>query len=163
VPTSWRIVKARHAHRAFDGEGARLYGGRWNSPGIRLIYTADSPALATLELLVHLNASMLLPSFVLCSVSFDDALATAVDRSALPRNWRSFPPPPDLAAIGDRWARARSSLALVVPSAVIDLQDNFLINPEHPDFSSVALSSPRPFDLDLRLVRNPLHQAAPGS
>jgi RES domain-containing protein len=70
----------------------------------------------------------------------------------LPADWRSLPAPPELQTIGDRWAPARSSLVLEVPSAVIPMQTNYLINREHPDFSSLVFSPPRPFELDLRLL-----------
>jgi RES domain-containing protein len=63
--TTWRIIKAQHAHRAFDGEGARLAGGRWNKIGIPMIYTADSLALAALEIMVHLPGSELLKNIFL--------------------------------------------------------------------------------------------------
>src|SRR5262245_29579658 len=69
--TAWRIVKARHAANAFDGEGARLEGGRWNSPGTPTVYTSQSAALAALELLVHLGRGSILSAYTLIPCTFE--------------------------------------------------------------------------------------------
>ncbi|HVR29407.1 MAG TPA: RES family NAD+ phosphorylase [Thermoanaerobaculia bacterium] len=151
MPTGWRITKAARAATAFEGEGARLYGGRWNSPGTALVYTAESQSLAALELLVHLQASQLLTSYCSISATFDGELIEVIDRAALPRQWRRFPAPVELQEIGDRWAAARRSVVLEVPSAVVPAERLFLLNPSHSDFASVAIGSPVPFELDPRL------------
>lgn len=150
--TAWRIVKARGADSAFDGEGARLFGGRWNSPGIPMVYTASSRALAALEMAVHLDRSTLLQSFNLIACRFEERLVTAVDRQRLPREWRSNPAPTELAAIGDAWVRAGRSAVLAVPSAVIEEELNYLLNPRHPQFKKVKLAAPRVFEFDRRLI-----------
>jgi RES domain-containing protein len=153
VITAWRIVKARHAANAFDGEGARLEGGRWNSPGSPMVYTAGSAALAALEMLVHLGRAATLPSYVLIACSFDDALVTRLDRSRLPPHWRSYPALPDLQRLGDEWLKSHASAVFEVPSAVIPSEPNYLLNPRHRDFASVVQSAPQPFEFDLRLLR----------
>jgi len=152
MPTGWRIVKTRLAARAFDGEGARRYGGRWNSPGTRVVYTAQSVSLAVLELLVHLQASPLLASYALRSARFDDRPVSAVDRSSLPSDWRAFPAPPALQRIGDTWIAAGSSLVLEVPSAIVEGESNYLINPAHPAFRRLRIGPPVRFRLDPRLL-----------
>lgn len=152
MPTGWRIVKSRFAKRPFDGEGARLYGGRWNSVGVRMVYTAGSVSLAVLEMLVHLESSDVLPSYSLCAVHFDESVVTRLDRSRLSGNWRESPAPPELLMIGDAWIAARSSAVLEVPSAVVESESNYLINPEHPDFVSLVIDPPRPFTFDPRLL-----------
>jgi RES domain-containing protein len=152
MPATWRIVKQKHAHQAFDGEGARLYGGRWNSPGIPLVYTSESLALAALEMLVHLDQSRVLSSYVVFPVRFDASLVTSVDEADLPTRWRDYPARPELQAIGDRWAAGGTSVVLEVPSAVVD-GSNYLLNPAHPDFRSLSIGPPRPFRFDPRLVR----------
>ena len=151
MPVVWRIVKATRAAKAFTGEGSRLYGGRWNSPGVRVVYTADSPALAALELLVQLNDPMHLPSFVLISVGLADDAVTELRPDQLPRNWRSYPPPPELQWVGDRWIREARSLALRVPSVVEPRQHNYLLNPEHPGFRALEIGAPAPYRFDMRL------------
>ncbi|MEW6682036.1 MAG: RES domain-containing protein [Nitrospirota bacterium] len=153
--TSWRIVKKPYATHAFDGEGARASGGRWNSPGVKMVYTADSPALATLEILVQLGNPTILPSFVLISATFEESLVTRVQPHTLPAKWRSYPAPPELQRRGDEWLLSRSSAVLAVPSAVVEHHTNYLINPEHPHFPTITRSSPQPFEFDLRLLRKP--------
>lgn len=152
MPTAWRIVKSRFAARAFDGEGARLYGGRWNSVGVRMVYTAGSVSLAVLEMLVHLENTDVLPAYSICAVHFDDAVVTSLDRSKLPANWRDSPSPPELLTMGDAWVASRSSAVLEVPSAVVESESNYLINPDHPDFASLLIEPPGPFTFDPRLL-----------
>ena len=151
MATGWRIVKSRYASTAFDGEGARLYGGRWNSPGTRMVYTSSTISLAVLEVLVHLQEASLLSSYSLLSVSFDDAFVERLDRSMLPDGWRIYPPPSDLQRIGDDWVRSQRSVALEVPSVIVERESNYLLNPAHPDFSSVVIGEPESFTFDERL------------
>ncbi len=153
MPTAWRIVKTRFAPAAFDGEGARLNGGRWNSVGVRMVYTAGSISLAVLELVVHLENTDVLPSYSLCAVHVDDSVVTSQNRSRLPANWADSPPPPELFAIGDAWIAGQSSVVLEVPSAVVESETNYLINPAHSDFESLTIDPPRPFGWDPRLLR----------
>lgn len=150
--TAWRITKARFLATAFDGEGARRAGGRWNSPGVPAVYTSQSAALATLEMLVHVGRGATLPSYILIPCSFPEALVTAIDRTKFPRDWRSYPAPPRLQALGDAWIASRSSAILQVPSAIIDTESNYLLNPLHPDFASITIGKPQAFKFDLRLV-----------
>jgi RES domain-containing protein len=151
MPTAWRITKSSRSATAFDGEGARLYGGRWNSPGTALVYTAQSQSLAALELLVHLQASEILASYSSIAVTFADKLIEVLDSAVLPRQWRRFPGPVALQEIGDRWVAASRSVVLQVPSAVVPAEALFLLNPGHADFASVKIGSPTPFEFDHRL------------
>ena len=149
---AWRIVKTRYSADAFSGEGARLYGGRWNSSGIAMVYTAGSKSLATLELLVHLNTTSVLPSFSICPVDFADSLVELVDPATLPRDWRQTPPPLSLQVVGDDWISRGSSVVLRVPSAVIESEYNYLINPVPSDFKKLIIGSMEVFMLDTRLI-----------
>ncbi len=155
MATGWRIVGASHAAQAFDGEGARVNGGRWNSPGVRMVYTAESPALATLELLVQSGTAALFPHFVVIAATFPDDAITRLEPDRLPAGWRAYPAPPALQQIGDSWIKAADSLALQVPSAVLPMQYNFLLNPLHPSFGTVKLAAPQLLELDLRLLPKP--------
>jgi RES domain-containing protein len=148
---AWRIIKSRFAADAFSGEGARLYGGRWNSPGIAIVYTAGSVSLATLELLVHLDNTSVLPSFSICPVDFDDSLVELLDLATLPRDWHQSPPPTSLQTIGDDWISRGSSVVLRMPSAVIENENNYLINPAHTDIKKLVIGSMQAFKLDSRL------------
>lgn len=150
---AWRIVKAKYQKDAFSGEGAQRYGGRWNSPGTAVVYVAESRALAALELLVHLNASQLLESYVMIPVDFADELVRTVDPAALPENWREYPSPPGNKAVGDAWAARQESVMLALPSAVVEGERIFLINPNHPRFSQLAVGEAESFTFDERLVK----------
>lgn len=151
--TAWRIVKKRHASQAFDGEGARLFGGRWNSPGLSVVYVAGTRSLAVLEMAVHLDRSALLASFVLVPCDFDERLVSSVDRRALPAHWGGDPPPPELATIGDNWIKQARSAVLAVPSAIIEEETNYLLNPAHPDVSAVRIGDALDFEFDQRLIK----------
>lgn len=149
--TAWRIVKRKFASQAFNGEGARLFGGRWNSPGVPMVYMAQSQSLAALEILVNVEPSELLSHYVVIEVTIEPSMITAVDISALPQNWRSDPPPQKLKTIGDLWMRKNSSIVLQVPSSVIPAESNFLLNPRHPDFDKLRIGKPVAFRFDQRL------------
>jgi RES domain-containing protein len=152
MPTAWRIVKARFAQQAFDGEGARLYGGRWNSVGVRMVYMAGSVSLAVLEILVHLENTDVLPAYSLRAVQFDDIVVSSLDRARLPPNWRDSPSPTELLAIGDAWIASGTSAVLEVPSAIVESESNYLINLAHPDFAPLVIGPPQPFTFDPRLL-----------
>src|SRR5215469_7191612 len=128
---AWRIVKARHAATAFSGEGAAISGGRWNSPGIKVVYASLTQSLAVLENLVHISPPVRF-EYVRFRVEFDDSLAEKIAVTALPADWRSEPPPPSTQKVGDDWVRAGRSVILAVPSAIIPSEFNFLLNPSHP-------------------------------
>lgn len=147
-----RLVKARHAASAFDGEGARAHGGRWTSAGTRVVYCSVHPSLAVLEVLVHLEAIEPLSTYVLIRAEFRDEDVEWLDPSALPEGWSSSPAPTELAHIGDEWAAGNRSLALAVPSAVVSMEWNVLLNPEHQEFHRVTIGEPRPFVFDPRLM-----------
>ena len=154
MPAFFRLVKARYADQAFDGEGARLSGGRWNSKGVAVVYAADSIALAALELLVHLHSHEVLNSYRLYRIEIGNADLLALDGRDLPRDWHSDPPPSSAARLGDGWVASNVSLALAVPSVVIPSQQNILINPAHPRFD-LALRTVRreSFAFDPRLLK----------
>jgi RES domain-containing protein len=153
VLSAWRIVKTRHAEAAFDGEGARLFGGRWSSPGLPVIYTAGSAALAALEMLVHVGKTSVLPAYVLIACSFDKKIVLRLDRKRLPRDWHSYPARPELQLVGDAWLKDATSAVLEVPNAIITSESNYLLNPQHADFRSIKIADPQPFEFDLRLLR----------
>lgn len=150
--TSRRIVKAKYASAAFDGEGARVAGGRWNSPGVGMVYTSESVALALLETLVHLGRTAILSDFVIFACTFDEALVDSLTVGQLPRNWRTYPTPSSLQEIGDDWVRSGRSAVLRVPSVLAEGEHNFLLNPLHPDFPRIRTSAPQKFDFDQRLL-----------
>jgi RES domain-containing protein len=152
VVTAWRITTIPDPTRAFSGHGARTYGGRWNSKGTRVIYTADYPAAAILEQLVQISSVAALPTYFLFRVSFPERLVSVVDPTTLPGTWREPARHAAVQAIGDAWVTARTSFALQVPSAVAPHHVNYLLNPLHPEFSTLTISAPERFALDPRLL-----------
>ena len=148
---AWRIVKKKHAATAFDGEGAWLFGGRWNSQGTRMIYTSGTKALATLENLVHLNPPVTF-KYVAIPIEFDEALVETVFAADLPADWTEEPPPPATKEIGDIWVKEARSAVLELPSVIIQTEPNYLLNPAHPDFKKIKIGKPIPFAFDPRLL-----------
>jgi RES domain-containing protein len=148
---AWRLTSRAYADAAFDGEGARLYGGRWNSEGVAMVYLAGSLALAALEQLVHLSRTDLLErQFVRFRVELPRSAVLALDEAALPPGWTKKR---DVTrALGDGWTEAEASLALRVPSVVVPEEANYLVNPRHPDANQVQIGDPEPYVFDERLA-----------
>jgi RES domain-containing protein len=149
--TAWRITKRKHLKTAFSGSGARKYGGRWNSPGTAIVYTAQTQSLAVLEMLVHLGGPELLQRYVLIGVEIEERLVREVEISELPRNWRANPAPVGLRRFGDDWVAGSASAVLRVPSALVPEENNFLINPAHADFRKLVVGDAIGFAFDERL------------
>ena len=148
---AWRIVAARWADAAFDGEGARHYGGRWNSPGRPAVYLAGSRALAALEMLVHLSPGVAAKqTFIRFEVSFPKSLICEPD-------WEidGFEPyvERETQLLGDHWLEETRNPVLRVPSAVIPEEHNYVINPRHPKFAQLDIGPPEIFAFDPRLLK----------
>ena len=150
---AWRIVKPYHAEDAFSGEGARRYGGRWNSVGMSMVYTAESKALAALELLVHLDQESVLENYLCIPIRFSETCLRTLDARGVPSDWRNHPPPRSVQQLGDCWLKDQVSVVLEVPSVLIPGERNYLINPFHPDFSELERGAPEPFEFDPRILR----------
>ncbi|MGD0565068.1 MAG: RES family NAD+ phosphorylase [Roseiarcus sp.] len=140
---AWRLCRKPFAD--LSGEGARLYGGRWNSPRRPLVYAAESAALAVLGVRVHLDLdwSVLPDDYVL--VKIDLSTIAFEEITELPR---------DALAIGDAWLASGRSALLKVPSVIVPESANILINVAHPDAKSVSIDSTRAFSFDERLWRS---------
>lgn len=152
--TAWRIYLPKHAASAFTGDGARLFGGRFNSRGVPVVYTAGSISLAALELLVHLRSADVLSMYQLRSVTFDVALVTKLDPRRLPKTWRRYPASAAVRRIGDEWIAAGVSAVLEVPSVVVESESNYLLNPAHPDFGRIVIGNAKRFRFDARLLKS---------
>jgi RES domain-containing protein len=147
----YRILRKRHAKTPFDGEGAFRYGGRWSSPGVRLAYASEHLSLAMIEYFVHLDRDDLPPDLVVATADVpDDVSRVNVSHGSLSTTWRQTPAPVELAAIGDRFARRRRDAILVVPSALTPEESNWLLNPDHPDFTRIRIHPPGSFAYDPR-------------
>lgn len=147
----WRLCAARHGARAFSGEGAERYGGRWSPPGARAVYTAESRSLAVVEVLAHVDDPARLSGMAWVSVSATVPAALIERPARVPEEWRAWPCKPATQEFGAAWLRDRRSVALRLPSVVIPGEFNYLLNPAHPDFGQVRLGHPEPFSFDPRL------------
>ena len=146
-----RICRA--PFRALDGEGARLYGGRWNSAGRPVVYASSALSLAALEYLVHLDPADAPDDLVALTIDVpDDAPSEGVNAADLPAGWAQSPEAAACRAIGDRWAADGRTLVLRVPSAPVPEEWNVLLNPRHPEMSRVRVVAERAFGFDPRLV-----------
>jgi RES domain-containing protein len=146
----WRI--ARTAHAAFGGEGVRLYGSRWTPRGTPAVFTSATLSLAALERFVHTDPDLDPDDLVATSVDLGPKLAIeGVSTADLPPDWRTYPPLPGLALIGERWLQQRRTAVLSVPSVMIPQEHNFIINPNHVDFEMIRVGRPEPFSFDARM------------
>ena len=153
MASAWRIVRARRAATAFSGEGARLYGGRWSSPGVRVVYVSEHQSTAALETLVHALPAGAGERYKAFQLGWPDELTETFLVAKLPAAWRSSPPSQETMRIGDIWAREQRSAVLAVPSAITPADTNFLLNPEHPDFRKIRIAPATDFPFDPRLLR----------
>jgi RES domain-containing protein len=149
----WRICRRRYAADAASGEGARLYGGRWNSRGVRIVYASSSLALAAVETFVNLEPNLRPADLVFIEGEISDAVEIArVDPKTLPAGWLETRYE-SLHRFGDDWIRNGQTAALMVPSAAIRGEWNVLLNPAHAHFHKIRFKHPEPFKFDLRMFR----------
>jgi len=150
--TAWRITRPAHASTAFDGEGARRYGGRWNSIGTPVVYVAESQSLAVLEMIVHLGADVA-DQYGVIPVEFEEKYIDVLPANALPRDWMAEPAPQSTQSVGDNWVAGMHNVLLKVPSKIVRNEYNYVINPNHPAFSKIVIGKPETFVMDSRLLK----------
>ena len=149
----WRICRARYADEAFSGQGARRFGGRWNTPGVPMVYASSSLALAAIELFVHLEPNQQPDDLVsIAALLPEGEPALRLEPNKLPRGWWTDDVEP-LRNLGDQWIRDAASLAIEVPSAALRMEWNVLVNPLHPEIANLQIESPQPFHFDARMFR----------
>lgn len=154
--TGWRLAGTRFStshEEMFSGEGAALFGGRWNSKGTRVVYLGTSLAQAAYELLMHLTRDEVLVTYAHCAVSFDEALIDHIDVADLPDDWMTPRMARPIQTVGDEWVRSGTSLVLQVPSAALVGEFNFLLNPHHPDVDKLEFGPILPFRFDPRTLK----------
>ncbi|MFZ0241629.1 MAG: RES family NAD+ phosphorylase [Desulfobacterales bacterium] len=150
---SWRIVSADWAHAAFTGEGGLTHSSRWNKKGTRIIYTASSLSLATLEILVNMPTRLIAnKNYLAIAASFNEKLVKRVRTKDLPPNWSQYPATFITKELGTLWVEEGKSAVLAVPSSLIPSEMNFLINPSHPDFGQISIGKPENYQFDKRLL-----------
>ncbi len=147
----YRIAKKEFIED-LTGEGAWLFGGRWNNKGTRVLYTSVSRSLATVEYLVHVPLQIVPIDLKIAEIDMPDVDYQSIDPDELPAQWQRYPSPTILPEIGEKWLKENKTLYLKVPSAVIAKEWNILINPMHVCFSRVRISSIEEYSFDVRLV-----------
>jgi RES domain-containing protein len=146
----YRIVQAEWAATALTGEGARLFGGRWNPPGVPAVYLADSRALAALEIIVHAPREVTSLEWRIFEVEVPEPWIETVKPEALPRDWQALPSSAGARQFGGRCLRG-GALAYRLPSAVIPEEFTLLLNPLHPEFGKSRVTGPKEFHFDPRV------------
>jgi RES domain-containing protein len=138
----YRITRRNYAD--LSGSGARLFGGRWNSEGKPMVYLTSSRSLAVLEALAHLSPTNLPDDYCIMTIEVPDSF-TEVDINSLAENWDEFPIPNGVRQTGNSFLDANKYLLLKVPSAIVNEEFNYLMNPLHPDAASVKTLSLQSF------------------
>lgn len=154
--SGWRVAAPEFSStpaEMLSGEGAYRYGGRWNSKGTRVVYLGSSLAQASMELLVHLGRPDVLNSFYKLEVSYPEETILHIDINELPKGWDTPEMQSAAQRVGDGWVQAAESLVLCVPSVVVAGEYNFLLNPNHPDFSELLCSEVTLFRFDPRVLK----------
>lgn len=152
MPLFYRIVQEHWAAAALNGEGARLHGGRWNSPGVAAVYLAESRALAALEILVHAPREALHLKWIVIELDVPGSMIDRIPASKLPEHWRLQPSSKQAQAFGTRWLKDHRNLSLLLPSVVIPEEHSLLLNPLNPGMREMKPGNPSPFSFDPRLA-----------
>ena len=149
----WRI--SRREHRSFDGAGGRIANARWNRRGAPVVYTAGSLALAALEFLVHLPPDLNLKGLVAVSADIPESVSReTIEIFKFPAEWRDIRHVDRLRDLGMDWLAAARTAVLVVPSAVIPQDRNYLLNSAHPHFTRIRINPPEAFEFDYRMWKS---------
>ena len=148
-----REKRAQSLEEAFNGVGASKIGGRWNPRGMPATYTSESTSLALLEILVHADLEDLPDDLVCVSAHIPDSVNVyELSISNLPKNWRNIDPAPSsLVTIGKNWIEKGEFLLMSIPSVIIPGERNFIVNPEHIEFSKLSDLKVQSFTIDPRL------------
>lgn len=145
-------IGARRWIKDLSGEGAFLYGGRWNSKGLRMLYTSSTISLAVLEVLVHTEVRFTPSDFALLTISVPDDLPLwRLSEADLPPDWRTIPSGSATQSIGDSFLEGRVQIGMITPSVVVPAEHNLMLNPMHPQYQRVKEVSISDFDFDRRL------------
>ncbi|MEP6779870.1 MAG: RES family NAD+ phosphorylase [Gemmatimonadaceae bacterium] len=148
----YRLCRSPFA--TLDGDGSWLYGGRWNSPGRRIVYTSETLALAALEALVHFAVDVAPTDLVALTIKIpDDLVHETIALATLPAGWAQYVDTAECRVLGDRWADSGKTPLLRVPAAPVPQEHNILINAAHSESSRIRVIEKRPFHFDPRLLK----------
>jgi len=150
----FRLIKTQYASEAWTGNGAKQFGGRWNHKGHPTIYVATSVSLAALEVLVHVSNASILDEYTLFSIEIPDDEVSYITEDFLPADWRQDPAPVSTMDLGTGWLQSGEGAALIIPSSMIPMENNAVLNPQHPAFKGFLPSVQKlPFAFDHRLIK----------
>ena len=136
MPSGWRIDKPRR--NAFSGEGAKRFGGRWNSPGVAVVYLSEHQSLAALEIFVHLQPLLPHDKYLAYFVEWDEAQMEQLSAKKLPPDWRASPPGPATMQLGDQWVAEARSAVLARPECDRTGGEKFSSQPRPPEIRPAA-------------------------
>lgn len=147
----WRITGKKYADDAFSGEGARIWGGRFNSPGNPAVYTSGSLSLALLENLVQTNTRDYFKNLVYVYADIPANMISTPTMDDLPDGWSQIPHSESSQAFGDTWIKDGTFPVLRIPSVVVSQEFNYMINPKHREYAKIIISKAGPLSLDPRI------------
>ena len=149
----FRLAKSKYIND-LSGVGAKLYGGRWNPPGLAAIYTSSTRSLAALEVLAHTPMSLAPPDLSIVELRVPETVSSrTIALASLPPHWGSYPAPHELPDLGEKWLVENKSLLLYVPSVLISSEAHVLINPAHPESGLIKIHAVDNFKFDHRLIK----------
>ena len=151
----WRITHRQYAESAFSGEGARFYGGRFNSEGVRAAYTSGSLSLSLLELLVQIDDRDYLENCVQFFADIPGDLIYKPTVNELPAGWDNIPYGQSAQKFGDRWLKDEHYAVLRIPSVVVPVEFNYVLNPAHRNFDKIEISRSKKVIFDPRIKNSP--------
>lgn len=152
---AWKICRQRHVQSTLSGEGARKKGGRWNDPGVAIVYISAHLSLAALEVFVHLDPEDAPGDLAAVPVEIPDDLdIDGFEPAGLPSDGRAEPVPASTRKIGGEWVEAGRTAILRAPSVIVPIEYNYLINPARPAANRILAGSAEPFSFDPRMWKS---------
>jgi len=149
----YRVTKKEFV-KDLTGEGARLYGGRWNKKGRSMLYFSEHLSLCVLEMLTRIDFEFLSEDYAFIEVEIPEKLIASLEKaSSVSRKWRTDPPTVATQEFGSKWLASEANVALTVPSSVLPNERNILVNPNHRLISKLKITNSGKLDLDSRVMK----------
>jgi len=146
----FRLAKSQYK-TDLSGKGAELYGGRWNSKGTPVVYCCDSIALCNVEVAVRIPLGIIPSGYFLVHIELPSNTTIGEINQKLPFDWNSYPHSHSTQMIGDKFVKSNNNLCLKVPSAAVQGNFNFLLNPWHSEMKKVKIVKTEAYSFDKRL------------
>src|SRR5687768_1218299 len=141
--TVYRLSKNTYAND-LSGAGAERVGGRWNNKGTPMLYTSSSRALCVTEIAVHMPLGLVPKDYAMVTIELPNVKPYEMRRDDLPKNWNAFPHIQATQLLGDKFVRDAKYMVMKVPSAAVQGEFNFLVNPKHKDIAKVKVTNVEP-------------------